>query len=443
MPSARSEFEYFGLRTVYDRYLLKHPTRGWCSRRRSISSCASPALQHHGARGARALRSCSRRSSTCRARRRCSTAGTRHEQLSSCFLLDSPHDPLEAIYERYNDVALLSKFSGGIGLAYHRVRSRGSLIREHQRPLQRHRALAEDARRLGRRGQPGRQAQGRLLRLSRDLARRHRGVPRAARQHRRRGAPHAQPEPRQLDPRSVHAARRGRRRLVASSIPRTCRSCPTSSARRSMSAYVAGGGPRAWRKKTLKARELYARMMRTLAQTGNGWMTFKDKSNRACNQTAPARARRAPLEPVHRDPRGHLAAERRRSATSARSTWPATSDGDGLRLRQARAHRANGGPAARSGDRPQLLPDRARRGRRTMRWRPVGLGVMGLQDVFFQLRLPFDAPRRASSVDADLGGDLLPRAARPLRSGARARARIRPSPRRAPRAASCSSMPGA
>ena len=55
-------------------------------------------------------------------------AGTRHEQLSSCFLLDSPADDLEAIYERYTDVALLSKFSGGIGLAYHRVRSRGSLI---------------------------------------------------------------------------------------------------------------------------------------------------------------------------------------------------------------------------------------------------------------------------------------------------------------------------
>ncbi len=55
-------------------------------------------------------------------------AGTRHEQLSSCFLLDSPGDPLETIYQRYTDVALLSKFSGGIGLAYHRVRSRGSLI---------------------------------------------------------------------------------------------------------------------------------------------------------------------------------------------------------------------------------------------------------------------------------------------------------------------------
>ncbi|MBK3524656.1 ribonucleoside-diphosphate reductase subunit alpha, partial [Streptomyces sp. MBT70] len=39
-------------------------------------------------------------------------------------------------------------------------------------------------------------------------------------------------------------------------------------------------------KKTLPARELYGRMMRTLAQTGNGWMTFKDAANRTANQTA-------------------------------------------------------------------------------------------------------------------------------------------------------------
>ena len=56
-------------------------------------------------------------------------AGTRHEQLSSCFLLDSPADSLEAIYDKYKDIALLSKFSGGIGVAWHRVRSEGSLIR--------------------------------------------------------------------------------------------------------------------------------------------------------------------------------------------------------------------------------------------------------------------------------------------------------------------------
>ena len=36
--------------------------------------------------------------------------------------------------------------------------------------------------------------------------------------------------------------------------------------------------------KQVKARELYARMMRTLAQTGNGWMTFKDSCNMKSNQ---------------------------------------------------------------------------------------------------------------------------------------------------------------
>jgi ribonucleoside-diphosphate reductase alpha chain len=41
--------------------------------------------------------------------------------------------------------------------------------------------------------------------------------------------------------------------------------------------------------------------------------------------------------------------------------------------------------------------DSARRG--NLRWRPVGLGVMGLQDVFFQLRLPFDSePAKALST---------------------------------------------
>ena len=37
--------------------------------------------------------------------------------MSSCYLLDSPEDTLEAIYDRYKDVARLSKFAGGIGLA--------------------------------------------------------------------------------------------------------------------------------------------------------------------------------------------------------------------------------------------------------------------------------------------------------------------------------------
>ncbi|MBO0222620.1 ribonucleoside-diphosphate reductase subunit alpha, partial [Vibrio parahaemolyticus] len=40
--------------------------------------------------------------------------------------------------------------------------------------------------------------------------------------------------------------------------------------------------------KQVKARDLYGRMMRTLAQTGNGWMTFKDACNLKSNQTEKA-----------------------------------------------------------------------------------------------------------------------------------------------------------
>ena len=34
----------------------------------------------------------------------------------------------------------------------------------------------------------------------------------------------------------------------------------------------------------VSARDLYGAMMKTLAQTGNGWMTFKDASNEKANQ---------------------------------------------------------------------------------------------------------------------------------------------------------------
>ena len=37
--------------------------------------------------------------------------------------------------------------------------------------------------------------------------------------------------------------------------------------------------------KSLPSRKLYAKMMKSLAETGNGWMNFKDHSNRKSNQT--------------------------------------------------------------------------------------------------------------------------------------------------------------
>ena len=124
-----ARFEYFGLRTVYDRYLLKDPEsrqvietpqhfflRVACGLARTfqeakefyelISSLdympSSPTLFN---------------------------SATLRPQLSSCYLLDSPLDDLSSIYDKYKDIALLSKFAGGIGVSFSRVRSRGSLIK--------------------------------------------------------------------------------------------------------------------------------------------------------------------------------------------------------------------------------------------------------------------------------------------------------------------------
>jgi ribonucleoside-diphosphate reductase alpha chain len=122
-------FEYFALRTVYDRYLLKHPvTRKVIETPQYFFMRVACGLSHTPGEA----RDFYRLISSLRYLPSSPTlfnTGTRHTQLSSCYLLDSPSDDLEGIYERYKDVAQLSKFAGGIGLAYHRVRSRGSLIR--------------------------------------------------------------------------------------------------------------------------------------------------------------------------------------------------------------------------------------------------------------------------------------------------------------------------
>ena len=80
------------------------------------------------------------------------------------------------------------------------------------------------------------------------------------------------------------------------------------------------------------ARELYSRMMRTLAQTGNGWMTFKDASQREVQPDAgeaPSRDRVVHLSNLCTEILEVTTRTRPRSATSARSTWASSSTSDG------------------------------------------------------------------------------------------------------------------
>jgi ribonucleoside-diphosphate reductase alpha chain len=141
--------------------------------------------------------------------------------------------------------------------------------------------------------------------------------------------------------------------------------------------------------KQLKARDLYSRMMKTLAQTGNGWMTFKDAANLKSNQTG------LPQNVIHLS---NLCTEIL-EVTSNEET--AVCNLGSVNLGR---HIVNGrfdfDKLARTVRTAVKYLDRVvdinfypidTAGSSTARWRPVGLGVMGLQDAFFMLKLPYDS----------------------------------------------------
>jgi ribonucleoside-diphosphate reductase alpha chain len=55
--------------------------------------------------------------------------GTRRPQLSSCFLCSVNDDSVSGIYDSLKEMALISKYAGGIGIHIHQVRGKGSYIR--------------------------------------------------------------------------------------------------------------------------------------------------------------------------------------------------------------------------------------------------------------------------------------------------------------------------
>ncbi|WP_017463904.1 ribonucleoside-diphosphate reductase subunit alpha [Dyella ginsengisoli] len=387
-PLASRRFEYFGLRTVYDRYLLRHPTRRYV-----IETPQYFFMRIACALGGNDI------GETLELYRLLSSleyipssptlfnAGTTHEQLSSCFLLDSPVDSLESIYDKYADVAKLSKFAGGIGIAWSRVRSRGSLIR-------------------GTNGHSNGLVPW-LKTLDASVAAVNQGG-------KRKGAACAYLEPWHADieeflelrDNTGDEARRTHNLNLANWIPdEFMRRVETDGDwslfdPKLVPHFVDSWGETfdaAYRQaeadglavKTVKARELYARMLRTLAQTGNGWMTFKDRCNATSNQTA------QPGNVIHLSnlcteilevtSAGETAVCNLGSVNLARHVVDGAFDFDQLA--------ATVRTAVRQLDRVIDLNFYPIGTARTanMKWRPVGLGVMGLQDVFFKLRLPFDS----------------------------------------------------
>jgi len=278
------QFEYFGIKTVYDRYLLRHPSgrlvletpqyfllRVACG----LSRTPAEAIGFYRLMSSLAYLPSSPT---------LFNSGTRHAQMSSCFLVDSPRDELDSIYARYAQVARLSKFSGGIGIAWSRIRSRGALIR-------------------GTNGQSNGIVPW-LRTLDSSVAAVNQGG-------RRKGAACVYLEPwhpdieefLELRDNTGEDARRTHNLNLANWIPdEFMRRVEADELWSLIDPDAAPELPDLWGEafdaayraaeaagryiRQVQARDLYAKMMRTLAQTGNGWMTFKDPSNARCNQTA-------------------------------------------------------------------------------------------------------------------------------------------------------------
>ncbi|MEV4463660.1 ribonucleoside-diphosphate reductase subunit alpha [Micromonospora echinofusca] len=387
-PRGDLRFEYFGLRTVYDRYLLRHPTNRlvletpqyWLLRVAcGLSQTPDEAVEFYRLMASLAYLPSSPT---------LFNSGTRHTQMSSCYLVDSPRDELDSIYQRYAQVANLSKFAGGIGIAFSRVRSRGALIR-------------------GTNGQSNGIVPW-LRTLDASVAAVNQGG-------RRKGAACVYLEPwhpdveefLQLRDNTGEDARRTHNLNLANWIPdEFMRRVEADGVWSLFDPDVVPELPDLWGEefdaayraaeeqgryvRQVPARELYGRMMRTLAQTGNGWMTFKDAANRLCNQTAEAgnvvHLSNLCTEIVEVSSDGETAVCNLGSVNLAAHLGADGIDWERLRatVRTAvtfldRVIDINYYPT------PQAAASNPR-------WRPVGLGLMGLQDVFFALRLPFDCP---------------------------------------------------
>ncbi|NKI40098.1 ribonucleoside-diphosphate reductase subunit alpha [Streptomyces physcomitrii] len=389
---ADDRFGYFGLRTLHSRYLLRHPLtrqvietpqhfllRVACG----LAKDASPAAVEEVASLYRLMSRLEYLPSS----PTLFNSGTRHPQMSSCYLLDSPQDELDSIYDRYHQVARLSKHAGGIGLSYSRIRARGSLIR-------------------GTNGHSGGIVPF-LKTLDASVAAVNQGG-------RRKGAAavyletwHADIEEfLELRDNTGEDQRRTHNLNLAHWIPDEFMRRVEADA--DWSLFSPADTPElvdlwgeefdaAYRRaeaagladRTIPARELYGRMMRTLAQTGNGWITFKDASNRTANQTA---------EPGHTVHSSNLCTEILEVTDDGETAvcnlgsvnLGALVDGEGIDWERLDATVRT---AVTFLDRVidiNFYPTE-QAGRSNSRWRPVGLGVMGLQDVFFKLRLPFDS----------------------------------------------------
>lgn len=133
-PERDLQFNYLGIKTLYDRYLIKD--RKSCPielPQHMFMAIAMFLAQREENKHEWAVKFYDMISQfeVMLATPTLSNARTTRHQLSSCYIGSTP-DNIEGIFDSYQEMAMLSKFGGGIGWDWTNVRSMGSFIDGHK-----------------------------------------------------------------------------------------------------------------------------------------------------------------------------------------------------------------------------------------------------------------------------------------------------------------------
>lgn len=133
-PTRDFQFNYLGIKTLYDRYLIKDKKAQPIELPQHMFMGIAMFLaqnEENKQQRAKEFYDVVSKFEVMLATPTLSNARTNRHQLSSCYIGSSP-DNIEGIFDGYKEMALLSKYGGGIGWDWNQIRSLGGVIDDHK-----------------------------------------------------------------------------------------------------------------------------------------------------------------------------------------------------------------------------------------------------------------------------------------------------------------------
>ena len=133
-PSRDYLFNYLGIKTLYDRYLIKNKHGNPIELPQQMFMAIAMFLaqdEEDKQTRAKEFYDVVSKFEVMLATPTLSNARTNRHQLSSCYIGSTP-DNIEGIFDSYHEMALLSKYGGGIGWDWNQVRALGGVIDDHK-----------------------------------------------------------------------------------------------------------------------------------------------------------------------------------------------------------------------------------------------------------------------------------------------------------------------